>query len=71
MARYHDISPCIEARSLADHCVGLAIHLSQAEDSCSGVYADAARYDLEQIEAQLIRIKAAVAKMPTVKKEAA
>lgn len=66
-----DISPCIEARSLADHSVALAVHLAQAADDWTGVYADAARHDLQNIEERLTRIKAAVAKMPTSNRKAA
>ena len=65
MARDTDIAPCIHARSLADHCVGLAMHLVDAERDGTSVWADAARHDLRCIEELLTRIKAAVAKMPT------
>ncbi|MFC0633257.1 hypothetical protein [Brevundimonas balnearis] len=66
MAR--EISPVIEARSLADHCVGLAISLADAERCGYGVYADAARHEIGNIKRCLGRIEAAVAKMPTLQK---
>jgi hypothetical protein len=54
----------IDARQMADRCVGLAMHLTLAEDSGTYVYADAARHDIESIKINLARIEAAVALMP-------
>lgn len=71
MNRDLDISPSIEARSLADYVVALAMHLVQAEDDGTGTYAEAARYDLTIIDAKLAKIRAAVDRMPKRRRVAA
>lgn len=61
----------ITARQLADHAVGLAMNLAIGNDDRTGVYCDAARYDITLIEADLAQIKAVLANAPTMNRGAA
>lgn len=61
----------VRAAGMASKAAHLAVHLANADGDKTGVWADAARRDVEEITKVIAEIKAEIAKLPSPKARAA